>query len=158
MPLTKKLTNIAEAIRAKTGKSAKLTLEQMPKEIAGISNGPANPTLQEKNITANGEYTADSGYDGLRKVNVNVPVPNGYVIPTGTKSITTNGTHSVSGFANAEVNVPNGIPDGYIKPSGTKPITTNGTHDVKNYASVSVNVPTGGGEAVEEYDGTIIIV
>lgn len=146
MPLTRKLTNIADAIRAKTGKTAKLTIEQMPNEIAGISSGTANPTLQEKAITANGEYTADSGYDGLSKVTVDVPVPDGYVIPTGTKSITANGTHSVSGYANAEVNVPNVIPDGYIQPSGTKAITANGTHDVTEYKSVNVNVPTGGGE------------
>lgn len=65
----------------------------------------------------------------------------GGIIPTGTKSITSNGTHDVKSYENAEVNVP--IPDGYIKPSGTKSITTNGTHDVTNVASATVNVPTG---------------
>ena len=39
MPLTDKLSAIGEAIRAKTGKSDKLTLDQMPGEIAGITGG-----------------------------------------------------------------------------------------------------------------------
>ena len=65
----------------------------------------------------------------------------GGIIPTGTKSITSNGTHDVRTYESAEVNVP--IPDGYIKPSGAKSITSNGTHDVTNYASATVNVPTG---------------
>lgn len=39
MALTDKLTNIANAIRTKTGKSAKLTLDQMVTEIASISGG-----------------------------------------------------------------------------------------------------------------------
>lgn len=65
----------------------------------------------------------------------------GGIIPTGTKTITTNGTHDVKVYESAEVNVP--IPSGYIKPSGNKSITTNGTHDVTNFASATVNVPTG---------------
>ena len=65
----------------------------------------------------------------------------GGITPTGTKNITTNGSHDVTTFATAQVNVP--VPDGYIKPSGTKSITTNGTHDVTNYATAQVNVPVG---------------
>lgn len=62
----------------------------------------------------------------------------GGITPTGTKSITTNGTHDVTNFASASVNVPVGV-----TPTGTKQITTNGTHDVTNYASAQVNVPVG---------------
>ena len=39
MALTDKLTAIGEAIRGKTGKTEKLTLEQMPHEIASIVSG-----------------------------------------------------------------------------------------------------------------------
>lgn len=39
MALTDKLTNIADAIRGKTGKTEELTLDQMATEIAGIETG-----------------------------------------------------------------------------------------------------------------------
>ena len=49
MALTDKLSAIGEAIRAKTGKSDKLTLDQMPSEIAGITGGGggANPDAND---------------------------------------------------------------------------------------------------------------
>lgn len=102
-----KLTAIADAIRAKTGGTENLTLDQMPTEIAGIETETEIPdgyiipsgsmditengeydvtekasavvavpeteiTLQNKEITENGTYTADTGYDGLGQVTVNV--------------------------------------------------------------------------------------
>jgi len=39
MALTDKLTNIADAIRAKTGESDLLTLDEMPDAIASITSG-----------------------------------------------------------------------------------------------------------------------
>ena len=93
-------------------------------------------------VTSNGTktlLTAGKYCDRNIEVNVNVPIPSGYIKPTGSKNITTNGTHDVTSVASAVVNVP--VPSGYIKPSGNKSITENGTHDVTNYASAVVNVP-----------------
>ena len=95
-----------------------------------------------KNISANGTMTlatAGKYCDRNIEVNVNVPIPDGYIKPTGSKNITTNGTHDVTSVASAVVNVP--VPSGYIKPSGSKTITENGTHDVTSVASAVVNVP-----------------
>lgn len=61
------------------------------------------------------------------------------VSPSGSVTITSNGTHDVTNYASAEVQVPVGI-----VPSGTLDITSNGTRDVTNYASVNVNVESGG--------------
>lgn len=61
MALTDKLAAIGDAIRAKTGKEEKLTLDQMPDEIAGISGGGgggggADPVLAPLTVTENGTY------------------------------------------------------------------------------------------------------
>lgn len=106
--------------------------------------GGAEIVLQSKTVIptkTTQEVVADAGYTALERVMVN-PIPDAYIIPAGTKAITQNGTHSVTGYAQVNVNVP--IPDGYIQPTGTKTITENGTHDVTEYASVNVNVATGG--------------
>lgn len=145
-----------------------------PDNVDGYSPITVNvqPELQEKTITPttdSQEVVADDNYDALSKVTINA-IPDEYVIPTGNKTITENGEHSVSGYASATVNVEpeleeltvteNGeytpTVDGFSKvtvnvetesgivPSGTLDITTNGTHDVTNYASANVNVPSNG--------------
>ena len=68
------------------------------------------------------------------------PIPDEYIIPSGTKEITENGTHDVKGFASVNVDVP--PPDGFVEVSGTLNITANGSYVVEQYASVNVNVPT----------------
>ena len=109
--------------------------------VTNVSGGEYTPILQDKSATptkSKQTFNADEGFDGIGTFTVEA-IPGEYIIPSGTKDITSNGTHDVTDKASVKVNVP--IPDGYIKPSGTKSITTNGTHDVKQYASATVNVP-----------------
>lgn len=110
---------------------------------ASSSAGEQVPT-QEKaiDVIENGRHivTPDTGYTmSMVTVDVNVPIPDGYIKPSGTKVITENGSADVKEYESVDVNVP--VPDGYVKPSGTKNITENGLADVKAYESVDVNVP-----------------
>ena len=103
--------------------------------------------LQEQSVTITENKTIDvtpeDGYGGLSKVtvSVNVPIPDGYIVPEGTENITENGTHDVSNFASVEVNVP--IPEGYVKPEDEIEITANDEYDVTSCKKVTVNVPIG---------------
>ncbi len=76
MALTNKLSAIGDSIRAKTGKTELLTLDEMPTEIDSIS-GSAEPVIEALDITTNGTYTASDGIDGYSPITVNVPQDNG---------------------------------------------------------------------------------
>ena len=100
--LTELFTNIANAIRSKTGSSSAIKAEDFPSAISSISVGVE-----------------------------------GGIVPTGTKQITSNGTHDVTNFSSAEVNVPSSG----ITPTGSITLKENKTFDVTNYASAVVDVP-----------------
>lgn len=75
--------------------------------IAGAEDC-ASKHQSSKTITENGKYTPDLGYNAFSEVIVEVPVPEGYIIPSGTKTIDQNGTHDVTEYASVEVDVATG--------------------------------------------------
>ena len=92
--------------------------------------------LQEKTITENGTVIPDIGYDGLSRVEVNVPVG---ITPAGAINITTNGTYDITNYAEANVNVPSsggssGLPD--VIEAGDTPIIV--SYGIKSTSSNSI--------------------
>ena len=93
------------------------------------------------NITANGTKTlatAGKYCDRNIDVNVNVPVPSGYIKPSGSKTINENGTHDVTNYASAVVDVA-GKPTQFVNVLEyadsleiNKRINTNGSYNTSN--------------------------
>lgn len=97
---TSKLTNLANAIRNKTGEVKSYTIDEMIEKI----NGMGSSVLTSLNVTTNGTYTPESGVDGFNQVNVDV---NPDLRPL---SVSENGTYQPDGFDGYEsvvVDVPN---------------------------------------------------
>lgn len=110
----------AEIIAIATGENLDAVLaeqgsliDQIKAALQGKAAGGSGLPAQEKavQITANGtvEVLPDEGYT-LSKVvaTVAVPIPEGYVKPTGTLEVAENGSYDVTGYASVEVNVAGG--------------------------------------------------
>lgn len=89
----------------------KTNTEELQKILAKVQALPEaggetiEPVIEELNITENGTYTAPDGVDGYSPINVNVPIPEGYIKPNGSLDINTNGTYDVTEKASVNVDV-----------------------------------------------------
>ena len=101
------LGECTDILRTKTGGSADIAF---PEEFKSLLNGitPVINGVSPTTITNNGTYSTGN----YSQIKVDVPIPEGYIKPAGTKSITKNDTYDVTDFASAVVDVP--IPDNYI--------------------------------------------
>lgn len=88
----------ANAIRVKGSFSADITWESGTGFATAVSALPDATIIEPLSVSANGTYTASSGR-AYSPVTVSVPQP------SGTISITENGTHNVKDYEYAEVNV-----------------------------------------------------
>ena len=110
--------------------------EKIQALLAGInalpeagSGEPAEPVLQEKSVTptkAAQSVTPDTGYDGLSNVNVGA-IPDEYIVPSGTVSITENGTHNVREAESVSVNVSAPVTEPVLQEKTVSPATSSQT-------------------------------
>lgn len=107
---------------------AGVTIGYKGSTIATIQGG-GSKTLKTAGKYCEGDISVDYVQEG-----------GGGITPTGTKNITTNGTHDVTQYASAAVNVAPNV--------SSKTITANGTYaassdNVDGFSQVTVNVPVG---------------
>lgn len=93
--------NSSGLITAKTTQSAGYVpsgTKSATKQLTQQAGKTVTPTKSEQTVVEAGRYTT-----GAVKV---AKIPDSYIQPSGTKSITANGTHDVTSYAAVDVNVP----------------------------------------------------
>lgn len=119
----------------------------LAKKLNGEGGGEA--VLIDKSINANGTYNASSdNADGYKKVVVNVPTG---ITPTGTLSISSNGTYDVSSYASADVNVPT---NEWIKKDGKTHLHINIFNDMFLTVHMMFGQTVASGNTIYWGDGT----
>lgn len=146
--LTNFLTDVAVAIKEKTGDSTAIPAEEFDTKIAEIQTQGSYQT-KSTTISTNGNYslTPDQGYDAMNQVDISVNVPQ-TTANLQTKTITTNGEHQpdtgYDGFSSVNV----AVPSQEVNNQDTT-ITQNGVYvpgtGYTGFGEVTVNV-AGGGE------------
>lgn len=133
--------SMANAIRAKTGKAAKLTPNDMIEEIAEVYEAGENAGIVATKV---GTATASDVLNGKTFTNSSSVGETGEMTNQGAKSFTITNTSAVP--------VPRGYYNGsgtiqtsgmMVVPSASLSITKDGTYDVTNYANATVSTIKG---------------
>lgn len=153
MGLTDKLTAIANAIRAKTGKSGTMTPDQMPDEIASIPNGIASEPFVEEIYDDNGSLVEVKlvGYTKVRNFAFyNCTKLALTELPAGLTGI---GTNAFTGCTNLTTITFKGIPK-IIGPDAFSSCTNLTTINVPWAEGAVANAPWGATNATINYNYT----
>lgn len=106
------------------------TGKELDDAIAKVHSGYVFPN-QAATVTKNGIYDTigEIPVKLIDEIEVAVPVPDGYIIPSGTKNIVSNGTHDVKQYANAVVDVKHFASGNISLTAGKDPIAVTGITD-----------------------------